>query len=242
MRAYDRNQPLIVIHVPKAAGVSSQKFFQAWYGDGFLRHYFDEKKGQMPQKYDLFRLHSVDMPIVLHGHFNKSRNFGVEDYYPEIKQFITILRDPFELTISHYFFTRKVGSTWKSKTRIPFDDIENYMIKAKPNMLNHFPREVTKYNYKDIIEEYFIEIGITERLSDSMKWIAYKLNMSFDEGLLGHHNATERDQIVPGYVRDLFIENNQLEFDVYNYALERFTQQGAPPDDNSGAYPCPPAR
>jgi hypothetical protein len=226
MRIYDRNEPLIVIHVPKAAGNSSLKFFEKWYGDGFLRHYFNEPKGQMPKKYDLFDLNTADNPVALHGHFNKLRNFGVEDYYPDVKQFVTILRDPFELTISNYFFTRKNSSSWKDKSRIPNEDaIEKYLINAKPNMLNHFPREITKDNYKDVIDEYFIEIGITERLEESMKWIAHKLGMTYDEAILGHHNATERDQEVPDYLRALFVERNQLEFDVYNYALEKFTQR-----------------
>lgn len=239
MRQYDRNEPLIVIHVPKAGGSSSRRFFEQWYGNGFLRHYFNEPKGKMPEKYDLFGLHTADKPIVLHGHFNKLRNFGVEDYYPDIKQFVTILRDPFELTISGYFYTRKKGLSWKDRSRIPNEeDVEKYLISAKPNMLNHFPREITKDNYKDIIEEYFIEIGITEHLGDSMKWIAHKLGMPYEEAMLGHHNTTERDQEVPGYLRDLFVERNQLEFDVYTYALEKFTQQGAAPDGNSAALHC----
>lgn len=234
MRRYDRNQPLIVIHVPKAAGNSSQKFFQTWYGDGFLRHYFNEPKGLMPQKYDLGTLHSSDKPIVLHGHFNKLRNFGVEDYYPEIKQFVTILRDPFELTISSYFYTKKVGPNWIDKTRIPKEEeIEKFLTNAKPNMLNHFPRVINDKNYKDIIEEYFIEIGITECLRDSMNWIAYKLGMPYNDAILGHYNATERDQDIPCHLKELFIEKNKLEFDVYNYALKKFTQQGVPPNARS---------
>ncbi len=239
MRKYDRSQPLIVIHVPKAAGNSSQKFFKTWYGNRFLRHYLNEQKGQMPKKYNLDAIHTATKPIVLHGHFNKLRKFGVEDYYPGAKQFITILRDPYELTISHYFYTRKTGSKWKDKTRIPKEEeIEKYLINAKANMLNHFPRQVTNNNYKEIIEEYFIEIGITEHLRDSMKWIAHKLGMSYNDAMLGHHNATERDQEVPRYLKEIFIENNQLEFDVYNYALMKFTQQGAPPDHNSTELHC----
>lgn len=236
---YDRKQPLIVIHIPKAAGRSSQKFFQEWYGEGFLRHYFNEETGQMPKKHDLFGLHSVDKPIVLHGHFNKLRGFGVENYYPDVKQFITILRDPYELTISSYFFTRKSGSNWKDKSRIPTEqEIEKYLINAKPNMLNHFPKEITSHNYREIIDEYFIEIGITERLRDSMKWIAHKLGMLYNDSILGHHNATERDQEIPDHLKELYIENNQLEFEVYNYALEKFTQQGAAPDSNSTSLHC----
>jgi len=37
-------------------------------------------------------------------------------------------------------------------------------------------------------------------------------------------NATERDEEVPQQLRDIFAENNQLEFAVYNYVLKRFTQ------------------
>lgn len=233
MREYDPNEPLIVIHVPKAAGVSSREFFQTWYGKGFLTHYPNERKGKLPKKYDLFGKHSSNRPVVLHGHFNKLRKFGVEDYYPDVNQFITILRDPLELTISNYFYLRKIGASLKDKTHIPVDNIEKYLLNTKPNMLNHFPREVTKENYKDIIEEYFIEIGITEHLRDSMKWIACKLDKNFDEKLLGHHNATDRDQDVPEYLRELFIEKNPLEFEVYNYALEKFVKQGVPPADNT---------
>lgn len=239
MKSYNGELPLIVIHVPKAAGTSSKKFFEHWYGEGFLCHYYDELKGEMPEKRDLFRLHKADSPCVLHGHFNKLRGFGVEDYYPDATQFITILRDPFEIAVSAYFYIRKNSSGWKDKTRIPREaSIESYLIKAKSGILNHFPREITPANYKDILEEYFIEVGIAERLEESMKWIAYKLGMPYEADLLGHHNATDRDQEVPSYLRDLFAERHQLEFDVYNYAVERFTQQGAAPNGNSAALHC----
>lgn len=226
MREYDRSQPLIVIHVPKAAGTSSQKIFQNWFGEGFLRHYFNEQTGEMPDKHDLFGIHTVNKPLLLHGHFNRLRNFGVEDYYPEAKQFITILRDPFELTVSHYFYTRKNTSNWKDQSRVPTNTLREYLLNTKPNMLNHFPREMSLNNYKEVIEDNFIDIGITEYLGESMKRIASKLNLPYDSALLGHYNVTERDQEVPDQLRDMFIENNQLEFAVYDYALEKHIQQG----------------
>ena len=186
----------------------------------------------MPKKYELFKLHSTNNPIVLHGHFNKLRGFGVEDYYPEVKQFITILRDPFELELSKYFYIRKNRIDWNG---VPSDDIKEYLIGAKSHMLDHFPREVTFENYKEIIEKYFIEVGVTEYLRSSMKWIAYKIGMQYDDELFGYHNKTERVQEVPDYLKDIFIENNQLEFVIYNYVFEKFTQQGVPPDGISAA-------
>ena len=224
MKNYNRAKPLIVIHIPKAAGTSSQQMFQSWFQNNFHRHYFNETEGTKPVKIDLQSLHSYENPLILHGHFNKLRGFGVEDYYPEIDQFITILRDPFELMISHYFFVRKAGRNWKDQSRVPGNDLRSYLENTKPNMLNHFPREMTLNNYKDIIEEYFIEVGISEKLADSLERIAGKLGFEFDQDQLEELNKTERDQDVPQSFREQFIELNRLEFAVYEYALSRYIQ------------------
>jgi len=224
MKKYDRKNPLIVIHIPKAAGTSSQQIFKSWFKSNFHRHYFNEPKGLMPIKLDLEILHTCESPVVLHGHFNKLRGFGVEDYYPTIDQFITIIRDPFELLISHYFYVRKVGNAWKDKSRLPGADLEHYLKVTKPNMLNHFPRVMNLNNYKDILEEYFIEIGITEYLQESMARIGYKLGFEFNPADLGVLNVTKRDQDVSIAFRDQFIELNRLEFEVYEYALSKYIE------------------
>lgn len=228
MISYQKSQPLIIIHIPKTAGKSTEKIFKAWFGNNFFNHYFNEATGEMPKKYDIYRRHSIENPLVLYGHFNRLRKFGVNDYYPKARQFITILRDPFEMAISSYFYTRKAGKKWKDKSRISKNTLSEYLTSIKPNMLNHFPREVTQFNYKDIIEEYFIEIGITEHLDESLRRISRKLDMPYDSSLLGHHNATERDQEVSADIKNIFMENNPLEFEVYNYALQKFTQKAIP--------------
>lgn len=176
----------------------------------------------MPQKIDLHKLHSLDNPLVLYGHFNKFRGFGVEDYYPDVDQFITILRDPFELLISHYFFVKKQSGNWKDQSRVPEKDLHSYLRNTKPNMLIHFPREMNLDNYKNIIEEFFIEIGIAEKLAISLQRIADKLGYEFDKNQLQILNTTEHDQDIPGSFRDHFIKLNPLEFAVYEYAQSRY--------------------
>lgn len=222
MKIYNNEKPLIVIHVPKAAGTSSQQIFRSWFKNNFHRHYYNENEGLPPKKINLNDLHSPGNPLVLHGHFNKLRGFGVEDYYPEIDQFITILRDPFELSISHYFFVKKQSRTWKDQSRVPENDLHSYLENTKPNMLNHFPREMNLNNYKDIIEELFIEIGITEKLAISLQRIAKKLGYEFDENQLQRLNSTERDEKIPDSFREQFHELNPLEFSVYEYALSKY--------------------
>lgn len=219
---YDRNLPLIVIHIPKAGGQSCEKIFKAWFGDGLLRHYYNEAKGSMPNKHNLLGKHSKENPILLYGHFNRLRGFGVEDYYPEISQFITILRDPFDMMVSHYFFTRKVGDTWKDKSRIPKDGLRDYLLNQRINMLNHFPREVTMENYQEMIETKFVEIGIMEYLGESMRRIAKKLGKDYAPDALQHLNATARDEEVPFALKQEFAERHPLEFAVYDYALSKY--------------------
>ena len=221
MKPYNIQKPLIVIHIPKAAGRSSRTVFKDWYGDNLHLHYFDEVNGKMPDYIDIDKLHSPKKPLVLYGHFNKLRKFGIEDYYPGADQFVTILRDPYELLISHYFYSKKVGDTWQDKSRAPKTDLETYLNNTKPNMLNHFPREMNINNYKDICEQYFIEIGITEKLDESLHRIAKKLGVKYSNNV-PEINKTERTQKVPEGFRDQFIELHRLEYEVYNYALNKY--------------------
>src|SRR5262249_32932794 len=154
---------------PKAAGLSVKAVFQKWYGDALLDHYFNEREASMPPRRDLASLHSAARPIAVYGHFNRRRGFGIEEYYPEVKQFVTILRDPFEAAISSYYFIRKDGAAWQDQSRVPKGDLRKFLMETPPNMLNHFPREVTKENFQEQIETYFVEIGVMEHLGESVR-------------------------------------------------------------------------
>ena len=50
MRHYDRSRPLIVIHVPKAAGSSFYKVLSQWFGRRLHHHRYREFKGRMPRR------------------------------------------------------------------------------------------------------------------------------------------------------------------------------------------------
>jgi hypothetical protein len=191
--------------------------FRRWYGDGLLEHYFNERAGELPLRRDLASVHSVDCPVGVYGHFNRLRGFGIEEYYPEVRQFVTIMRDPFESAISNYFFLRKSGSDWIDQSRVPTADLRNFLSKTPPNILNHFPREVTRDNYREQIDEFFVEIGNTESLESSLRRISYKLGMPFESDWLPFVNSTERDQPHPEDMRDEYAEHYPLEFEVYRY-------------------------
>lgn len=220
---YDKRKPLIFIHVPKSAGSSVKTVFRKWFGPNLLSNYFNETQEKLPQRVDLGRLHTLNRPVAVYGHFNADRGFGVQDLYPQVTQFVTILRDPFETAISNYYYIlRNDIPIPKRSLHYTATSLEEFLADYQPNILNHFPRTITMENYKAVIEEFFIEIGITESLSESVSRIARKLGFEFDPEQLPMRNASPRDKQSANELRESFEEKNPLEFAVYNHAKRLF--------------------
>jgi len=217
MRVYDPNLPLIAIHIPKTGGTSVQQLYKRWFGNGFLAHY-KKADGSLPDKRNLSTIFSEHTSIVVYGHFNKLRKFGIEQYYPEVEQFITIMRDPFERAVSRYFYL-------KAKSQEAEKDLTDVLMSQIPewSMLCHFPQDITMDNYKDVIENRFIEIGVVANMDESLRRIAAKLNKRYDPGSLNRLNSSKKDSQIPLELREKFIEQHPLEYAVYNYVLEKYT-------------------
>lgn len=222
MRDHDPTQPLIFIHVPKTAGISVREIFSAWYGDRLHPHYFNPANQQMPPHVDLEAQTQAGTPPLIYGHFNRLRGFGVPDYYPQVRQFLAILRDPLDMHLSRYFFIRRKQATNHSiHSDLGDASAEAHVRDNHLNMLEHFPRPVTFDNYKDIIEEYFIDIGLFEDLPRTLTRFATKLgkDTALVDGLQ-HRNATPRSGSIPIDLQDQFREKWKLEYEVYSYVRE----------------------
>ncbi|NLU39527.1 MAG: sulfotransferase family 2 domain-containing protein [Bacteroidales bacterium] len=223
MVPYDRNKPIIVIHTPKTAGTSAYQIFKSWFGNNLLDHYYDPYTKSNPRKYDIWNLHDYQKPVAIYGHFNKARQFGIKDYYPDVTQFITFLRDPYEINISYYFYQKKRSNLRNDIFSPPEGTIEEFLKKSKSNILNFFPSDITFDNFKDIIEENYIEIGLVEFFEESFIKISEKLNMPFNKSMLCHLNETTRNHEISKELKDIFIANNQLEYAIYNYILNKYS-------------------
>ncbi len=230
MKKYDPNQPLISIHIPKAGGTSFRRVLQQWYGDRLFFHYFNEPQKTMPEKYKLLPGNCI------HGHFNSSRGFGVMHYYPDAKQFITFLRDPFEILVSRYYYVKK-----REKAGISFHDgkptaladnindfleEEIFIANYSPNILNFFPELLTKDNYKEILEKYFIFIGFICDYQSSINQLAKLLG--FSPLIAPLENKSDRFGEVDPSLRKTFIDGHPLEYAVYNHALSLFPLISSP--------------
>lgn len=223
MQVYDPKQPLIYVHVPKTAGISVRQVFEKWFPKQLRRNYFNEKEGRLPRKLNLDDAIWEASPPVIYGHFNRKRGFGIEQYYPSVRQCVTLLRDPFEMHLSRYFFTLKRASEWKGGSDVDGASLIQHVRDGHLNMLEHFPRTVTADNYRDIIDEFFIHVGTVEKLQDNLTKLAATLGKPLQPEDIPHLNATQRPDDIPASLREDFREKWRLEYDVYDYvrSLER---------------------
>ncbi|MBE1291307.1 MAG: hypothetical protein GJ677_02345 [Rhodobacteraceae bacterium] len=216
MRTYDPDQPLIFIHVPKTAGQSVYTIFHSWFPDTIHRHYYSSTLNRPPSRLDL-RQPSGSNPPLIFGHFNRDRGFGIEQYYPEVSQFVSILRDPFEMHLSRYFYVRRWSAERRRNSDIQDRSLTDHLQNSELKMLVHFPREVTRDNYRDIIEEFFVDIGCVETLGPSLKRIGQRLGKPVEKMRLPKKNVTPRDLPIPDGAYDDFRTRWPLEFDIYDY-------------------------
>jgi len=223
MKKFSLKDPLISIHIPKCGGSSVKSLLKKWFGENLYFHYFDERENKPPLKHDL------KFNICIHGHFNKRRKIGIQDYYPTITQFITFIRDPFEMVVSRYFYIKKKEKEgfFKNGHKIILHwDLNLYLETEiakkdyRPNFLDYMPFELTENNYKEIIEKYFVYIGLMEDFQFSVIKLSDKLGFSPVEA--EHLNNSVRYQTVSKEIRERFIDSHQLEYAIYNHILKNY--------------------
>ena len=227
MKKYDPQKPILVSHIPKAAGTSVRELFADWYGPNLLLHYRD---GNRPPVYDLTNLPEPEKPVALYGHFTRSRGFGIEKYYPQIDQFIAIFREPLERAVSGYFFKTQNEAMRRAFWGTARMSLDQYVtlgtsrfIRGGPGaILNFLPKAINENNYKDFIESHFVEVGIAEQLDTSMVRIADKLGFEFDVSQLQHLNSVKRTHEVSDKAIAKFKEHNELEYKIYDYVRSKF--------------------
>lgn len=219
MKSYEAAQPIIFLHVPKTGGTSLRSVMEGWFAPNFFWHY----KAHPPLHHDLSQVENPDAPIMLYGHFNMRQGIGAPDHYPQIDQFMTVLRDPWERIISGYFYRKARSDTEDPLVQSPEVFLHRNM---KENYLNHFPRPVTHDNYKAIIEEYFVATGTLEDIDLFLRTACHVFGKPYSPDMMPRLNETRRSEEVPQHLKDDFKEDHRLECEVYDY-IGRLSQQEA---------------
>lgn len=224
MKNYDPDNPLIFLHIPKTAGTTVRKAFFDWFGQGLLYHYYDENTNSLPLRRDLAAVaqQTGGRPLCIFGHFNAARGLGVASYYPEVDQFITFVRDPFETAISTYFYVKSDPYRWAEPKLWILETTLRDFLSSEPvgdSLSPFFPVKITIDNYREVFSELFVHVGVTEHMERSLTEIARKLGVAPPTGQYFLNRST-RDEEIPYYLREEFMSRRPLESSIYRYALE----------------------
>ena len=236
MRTYDPDQPILYTHIPKCAGSSMRRVLSDWFGKGF--HKVNQER---TAPFGLPKVPTKDgqgnwLPDVkcIQAHFHHGHGFGLPYFYPEVQQYITIMRDPFDLMVSMYFFMKgqsKEGKFWYRGRPVDISkeipNIESYLQRYPFWLYSHLPQNLTLANYSQELPRQFVYIGIFEDMQNSIDRLAEKLDKPTTT--LPLSNASEYDETVPENLREQFYHDYPLPKRIYDFAVENYLKR--PTDD-----------
>jgi hypothetical protein len=229
VKSYDPNAPLVSLHVPKCGGNSVMLLLRELFRDKLELHYHDDRTATPPLR------HALGAGSCVHGHFDNRRQEGVDDYYPEVQQFVTLLRDPFDLQVSNYFYMKRLqrrgelvldGAPASLETSIRAyleRRIEEPL--TAPNPLDFLPRALAGDDWETALDRTFVYVGIVEDLRTAAVVLADRLGMA--PRWLGHANAGERDEQIPTELRDALFRAHPRQFALYDRARRDYLDRRA---------------
>jgi len=228
MRPYDPDQPLIFTHIPKCAGTSFVRLLRNWFTNTYHKLNQDETKDVLLPKVVTQDDRGGWLPGVrcIHGHFNHGRGYGLPYYYPEVSQYITVLRDPFDIVVSMYFFAKARSISGRNFFRGKMVDIRDYYpsveyyVRDYPYWLfDHLPQDINSRNYRQKLADRFVYIGVLEDMDRSIDLLAMALGKP--SRALPRMNVSNYDEPVPTHLRQRFYDDYPLLKQIYDFALEQ---------------------
>jgi len=232
MREYDPNQALLSLHVFKTGGTSFMSCLKKWFGKGYYQHYTDHETGRRPyiipwNDENWTKVHNPDrLPICINGHFTVDAGVGIEDYYPGHNQIVTFFRNPVEAHFSAYYFQRRsfdcntLYYKGEKLEEFPFRNLVYFFENFRSFLLDDYPWDLTLDNFKEVLSEHFIHIGLTESMQVSNDIIADKLGKPRVK--IKKENVTPRGKelSLPRSMFKTFREKNPLAFAIYDWVKE----------------------
>lgn len=227
MLNFDNNKPLVYLHLFKTAGSTIANFFEYWfkhegppYPNGRYQPHHDYSTKTVlrctQETIDRLKTHGVTNPV-FYGHFDMT---GRYEFPSDCNQFITMLRDPFDVEVSAFYFR-----TVNLQDKLPpdLDNVEDYILNSDYHykFSNVFTKEkLTLENYKEVINKYFVMIGSMKNYNKSLELLQDNLKLKIPKRLLElkiNERIKVENYLSPEYLKDIHREKWPLEYAIYDY-------------------------
>jgi hypothetical protein len=233
-------QTVIFVHIPKAAGSTLKSIVTNQYKIDSLFLIDGDNPSNSIERFKNLSKHERQNTKCLFGHMP----FGIHEYIPQSSTYATMIRNPIDRIISHYFFVRKTPSHYLYKRVIDQNiSLDEYVSSGLSTELNNgqtrflagtrcedyphekCPIEILEIAKKNLID-YFSYVGITEKFDESI--LLLKRVFGYQNVCYSLHNVNtnrEPSNLIPESTKELIHQFNTLDVELYSFVQKIFNDQ-----------------
>ncbi|MDP6726841.1 MAG: sulfotransferase family 2 domain-containing protein [Candidatus Marinimicrobia bacterium] len=231
------NDTLIFLHLPRTGGTTLRDILTKQYSD---QETFENKTLlDTDGNFNENRVNQMSGYKLIKGHVY----FGVHTFIPQTCSYFSMMRDPVERTISAYNYIKKranhpyhelanslsIEKFIKSGENKMVNNGQTRLIAGRETSLNIPFDKLDKSHLetaKKNITDHFLLIGLTERYDETILLLKHMLR--WDTPYYSIANAIKRDERtkhIEPKLKELIIEYNQLDVQLYDYVSRLFDEQ-----------------
>jgi hypothetical protein len=209
---------LLFNHIPKTGGNTVTKFLCSAF-----EPVYDYVPDSSDAAFQRWRTAPVDLTrmtghVALIGHFT-GPGCRPHERYPALAnspsvEMITFVRHPTELALSSYFYRLRTGDCVESE----FENVLFEMVGIYSNVFSVKKEE----DIADALNAYSF-VGVTERMAESIEFLARRLQIDPPYDDVGSENASERGCYPAEWksIRAAFDRAARLDHQIYQFAYKR---------------------
>ena len=232
-------QKLIFIHIPKAAGTTFRDVLEREYEPEQTFVIRDNEFRESLQDFNnLPRQRQVEIKLLV-GHMP----FGAHKFLTDPAAYITLMREPVDRIISHYYYVRRNPGhkLYHQVTSCKMDLIDYVCSGISRELDNGQTRLISGMNSVSIgecsekmlnqaidnIHTHFVVIGLVERFDETLILMRHKLGWSTYPFYTRRNTASSRKlrQEFPETTVKTIERYNQLDCELYDYVRRNFDEQ-----------------
>jgi hypothetical protein len=228
---------LLFLHIPKAAGTTLHSILEAHYAPSSFRTISDPD--QMAKEFAQLPIEQREPIRLLKGHMA----FGLHESLVGSSTYITLLRDPVDRIISHYYYVKRVPSHYlhqrvmeRSMSLREYasskltDELDNGQVRLLAGVDSDRSVPIGACDTallnvaKQNIETHFSLVGLSERFDESLALMAILLGWDWTPSYTNLNVSTNRPEKgrIDASTRKRIEQANPLDCEIYAWAKQRF--------------------